>query len=224
MHRVEPPPRMRERTAATGSLALVESSDTAGEGKTLTGVFSPFSTWQEIRSPAEGHFLERIAPGAFTKTIAKSGSRVKLLLSHGHDVQLGTMLLGRIDRLYEDSSAARYEATLFSGLPEILLEGLKSGLYGSSWRGEIIKEHFEPRPGRSLTNPKGLAESTILELRLVDVGPTSTPAYVASTAGLRAVEARADVELEDDGELSSWYLEPDQPWFLDRKVFHARTH
>src|SRR5215212_11156692 len=95
---------------------------------------------------ARAPFHGEVSPFAFRKTIAESGERVKLLLSHGHDPQLGYMLLGKLDRLYEDAQAARHEATLFNGLPELLVDGLRSGLYGSSWRGEIIQEKFDPRP------------------------------------------------------------------------------
>jgi phage head maturation protease len=221
---VERPPRMRERTAATGSLALVENTSTAGEGRTLSGVFSPFDTWQEIRNPLEGHFMERISPFAFKKTIAESGSKVKLLYSHGHDATVGTMLLGKIDRLYEDDTAARYEATLFESVPPLLLDGLRSGIYGSSWRGEILKENFDPKPGRSTSNPKGLPESTVLELRLVDVGPTSLPAYASSTAEVRASAALDRAVVAELGEdLPSWYLESKQPWFLNPKERYAHT-
>jgi len=215
----ERPPRLRSRTAATGSLALVENSKTAGEGRTLTGIFSPFSVWQEIRNAAEGNFVEMIAPGAFRKTIAESGSRVKLLYSHGHDSTIGSLLLGELDRLYEDREAARYTATLFESVPPLLLDGLRSGIYGSSWRGEIIKERFDPKPGRSGTNPKGLPESIVTELRLVDVGPTSMPAYVRSTAELRATAAPEVAELGEA--LPSWYLEREQTWFLNPKERYA---
>jgi phage head maturation protease len=168
--------------------------------------------------------MERISPFAFRKTIAESSSKVKLLYSHGHDATVGSMLLGRIDRLYEDSTAARYEATLFDGIPPLLLDGLRSGIYGSSWRGEILKEKYDPKPARSSTNPKGLPESTVLELRLVDVGPTSMPAYSSSTVEVRASAALDRAVVAELGEeLPSWYLEPEQLWFLNPKERYAHT-
>jgi HK97 family phage prohead protease len=218
--RIERPPRVRCRAAAAGSLALVEAPGDrpAGDGRTLRGTFSVFDTWQEIRSPIEGHFLERIQPNAFTKTIKENADRVQLLYSHGHDPVLGTLSLGLLRSLTTDSHGAHYEAELFPSVHPLLLEGLREKRYGSSFRARIIKEEFDPKPGKSAWNPSGLPESVVRELKLIDVGPTSLPAYPQTSAQIRKLEdvgsrARPDSEPrppwwleEDDGEIPYWQL------------------
>jgi phage head maturation protease len=208
---------MRCRTAAAGSLSLVEPSGDvgAGDGRTLRGTFSVFGEWTEIRSSVEGHFMERIAAGAFAKTIRESANKIKLLYSHGNDPAIGTQVLGTIRNLRESGDAAHYEAELYDGVPELLLSGLRSGGYGSSFRAEVVKERLKPHPGRSPHNPKGLTESTVSELRLVDVGPTSLPAYGTTTAQVRTLDTVPARQLLHDDETADWYLERQPPsWLL----------
>jgi len=218
---VERPPRLRERSSPAGSLALVEPSKQTGEGRTLRGTFSVFDVWQEIRNPIEGHFVEKIQRGAFAKSIKESLSRVRLMYSHGHDSTIGTMLLGELVVMEERADGAHYTAELFEHTPPLLLDGLRKGLYGSSFRAKVVKERFDPRPRPSSHNPEGLPESVVSELKLIDVGPTSLPAYPSTTAHVRSkAQARAEVaELGED--LPSWYLEPEQLWFLNPKEHYA---
>src|SRR5665213_3531972 len=49
----------------------VRDNDTDGSPGTLHGHLAVFNQWSEINSAREGHFLERLAPGAFAKTIAE---------------------------------------------------------------------------------------------------------------------------------------------------------
>jgi phage head maturation protease len=54
--------------------------------RTVVGHAAVFKTWIEVRSAAEGHFLERVAPGAFTRMIAEDRSRMRVLFQHGRGV------------------------------------------------------------------------------------------------------------------------------------------
>jgi phage head maturation protease len=221
LSRIERPPRMRCRTASVGSLSLVEPIEQAGDGRTLRGTFSIFDRWQEISSPIEGHFMERIGRGAFSKSIKENLSGVKLLYSHGRDAVVGSLLLGELTGMEERADGAHYEAELFAGVPPLLLDGLRKGLYGSSFRAKVVKERFDPRPGPSSHNPEGLPESIVSELKLIDVGPTSMPAYSSTTAQVRSkAQARAEV-VELGEELPSWFLKSEQPWFLNPKERYA---
>lgn len=235
------------RTGTAGSLALVESagSETAGTGRTLSGVASVFGEWQEIRSSAEGHFMERIAATAFKKTLAESRGRVPLLLDHGLHPQLGSMLIGELRSLSADATGLHYEAELHRGVPELLQEGLAAGQYGSSFRAREIKSSWNRRPEPSRWNPEGIPEVTRVELMLLDLGPTALPAYAATSARLRAAlppdgpRHRFEV-LEgdgqpgwllqrDDGKRPSWYLgdlrrKPRPAWQLERKERHGHAY
>ena len=73
----------------TIGVSMRAGSGTAGEddGPILFGHFARFNEWTEIDSWFEGNFMERIAPGAFKKTLRELNQRV--LLEHGQDPQLG---------------------------------------------------------------------------------------------------------------------------------------
>lgn len=174
------------RAGSIGSLALVESADgvAADTGRTLTGVAAVFDTWQEIRD-LEGHYFERIAPTAFSKTLNERGNRIPLLLDHGKNTVLGGMPIGELQSISASATGLEYTADLYNGLPEVLLEGLRRGAYGSSFTAKPIKTRRVEWPGRSSHNPDSLPEVTRLEMKLVDIAPTSRPAYQNTSAKLR---------------------------------------
>lgn len=167
------------------AFAPVELIERDGEPPRLIGKFAIFNRWQEISSAAEGHFLERINPGAFRKTIKENVAGIKVLLSHGKDPSLGMTVLGKIDALREEGDAATYSVTLFRGVPQLLVDGLRAGVYGASFRGDAIKNQIDYRPQRSDYNPEGLPEVTRQEIRLKDLGPTPFPQYAEATAVMR---------------------------------------
>ena len=161
----------------------------------LSGHAAVFNEWTRIDSVREGLFLERVSPGAFKKTIAESRGRIRVLLSHGHDPELGDKPLGPLEELREDKRGLYYEARLLDGVPPLVVSGLREGLYGASFRFSAIREEFVQRPGTSTHNPDGLPERTLREVRLHELGPTPFPAYEGATAAARAageiVELRA---------------------------------
>lgn len=154
----------------------------------LSGHFTKFDEWIEIHSYFEGDFLERIAPGAFTKTIAERGDQVKVLFNHGHDPAHGERILGTIDELHEDDEGPFYDVGFYDTPGNRELEpGLRDGQYGASFRFGPTIDEWNDEPGVSDHNPKGLPERTIREVRLFEFGPVTFPAYPGATAGLRSV-------------------------------------
>jgi HK97 family phage prohead protease len=224
--RIERPARTLYRAVAA-DYSLSASGNAAGNGKTLTGYFSVFSRWTEISSAVEGHFMEMIQPGAFKKTLQERGNRIPVMFSHGHDPVIGLQILGAVRDIAEDANGVRYEVSLFDGLPQLLLEGLRAGSYGASFRAKLVRDRFTARPGKSSHNPTGLPESVVTELNLREFGPVATPAYADTTAEIRSltdqympqvrvaetvaktrpVESKPPWYLEqDDDELPSWHL------------------
>lgn len=181
-HVLEPPVEDLLRYEAVGDFELRD--DESGR-PTLVGHFAVFDSWTEINSSWEGQFLERIAPGAFAKTISENASRMKVLFNHGKDF-LGEQALGRIQSLEEDERGAKYEVGLYEGIPPLLMNGLRDGAYGASFRFNVVKQDFDTRPERSDHNPDGMPERTILEARVSEFGPVTFPAYGEATAGLRS--------------------------------------
>lgn len=194
------------RTGTAGSLALVEPVDNAdsGTGRTLTGTATVFDQWNEVRDQ-EGHYLERISPRAFAKTLAENGSRIPLLLDHGRHPQLGSMLLGELRSVTADAGGLRYVAELHRGLPELLREGLAAGQYGSSFRARAVKSSVDPRPKASEFNPDRLPQVVRKEMQLLDLGPTALPAYPATSARLRSAAPRPRLEVVEE-EKPYWEL------------------
>ena len=163
----------------------------ADDGRmTLFGHFSVFNRWTEIDSMYEGRFLERIAPGAFAKTLKESGARAKIMWNHGRSDLLRDVLIAKPLVAREDDTGGYYEADLFRGLPEWLYEGLREGVYGASFRFAALREEWVDSPGRSDHNPDGLPERTVVEARVPEWGPVSWPAYVDATAAVRSLSDR----------------------------------
>lgn len=155
--------------------------------RTMVGHFSVFNTWYEVHSIFEGRFLERVAPGAFEETIAEDRSGVKVTFNHGYDV-LGDQVLGTIDVLREDDIGAYYEVPLFRSVPDLIVEGLEAGVYGSSFRFKVAGDEWEDEPGESPHNPRGLPERTITKVRpLMEFGAVTFPASPTASAGIRSL-------------------------------------
>jgi HK97 family phage prohead protease len=180
------PPRDNLYRALMPGPELRDDGD--GGMPTLAGHFAVFNEWTEVDSVFEGRFLERIAPGAFAKTIAEGKAGMKVLFQHGRDPQIGDKPLGPIRSLVEDKTGAAYEVPLLdTSYNRDLLPGLKAGLYGASFRFKVTREDFNDTPKRSAYNPDGLPERTITEAAVREFGPVTFPAYSGATAGVRSL-------------------------------------
>ncbi len=185
----------RDLAGPTSLRAADSEGEPAAEGTsadaspgTMYGTFSTFDDWYEINSFWEGQFLERIAPGAFKRTIKNrsGGSPVRVLLDHGFDPELGDRPLGIPEVLEERDAGAYAEVPLFSGVPQMVVSGLRAGAYGQSFRFQVLRDEWVEEPDASDANPKGIAERTIKEVRLIEFGPTAFPANPGTEVGLRS--------------------------------------
>lgn len=167
---------------------------------TLVGELAVFNEWTEINSASEGHFVERIAPGAFDKTISENRERMKVLFNHGNDPQIGDKPLGPIAMLEPTERAVNYEVPLLdTTYNRELLPGLEAGLYGSSFRFSVLREDFPRSRGEeSDYNPKGLRERTVKEVRMPEFGPVTFPAYFGAKSGLRSLTDRMAARVDAD--------------------------
>ena len=159
-----------------------------GDMPTLFGHFAVFNRWTEINSWFEGNFMERFAPGAFTKTIAERRDKIRALFQHGKDPQIGDKPLGPIRELREEEEGPYYEVPLLdTAYNRELIPGLEAGLYGASFRFEVLRVDEDLAPERSEHNPEALPERTVKEARLFEFGPVTFPAYADATAGVRSL-------------------------------------
>lgn len=177
----------REIVRALPELEL-QGSARDGSLATVVGRLAVWNEWTEIESAFEGHFMERIAPGSFLKTIERDKARYRVLYEHGKDPTIARKVLGPIQELREDDRGAFYAfALLDTDYGRSLLPGLEAGLYGSSFRGTFENESFDRYPESSPHNPNQLPERTVREVSMLDFGPCPFPAYVGATAGTRSL-------------------------------------
>ena len=159
-----------------------------GDGELiLSGLWAVFNRWTQINDWIEGTFLERIQHGAFEKTLGEQTP--KLLFQHGRSPQLGMAPLGTVLEAKEEARGAFGKAKLFGGLPEYLIDGLRAGEYGASFRFRIIRESVNRQPGKSAHNPDGLPERTIVEAAVDEFSVVTWGAYPDAQLTLRAMTA-----------------------------------
>lgn len=155
---------------------------------TVYGHFSVFGAWYEINSWWEGNFMERVLPGAFSKTFAERRGQIVSAFDHGMDPVIGDKVLGPFDQLSEDKTGAYYEiALLDTSYNRDLAPALKRGLYGASFRFQTIRDAWNEEPPVSDHNPKGLPERDLIELRVFEGGPVTYPASPTATANMRGL-------------------------------------
>lgn len=159
------------------------------EAGILHGHFSVFDSWYEVNSAWEGRFVERVAPGAFTDTIARDADRVRVLYDHGADPTVGNKPLGKIRSLTEDDTGAAYEVQLFTDASYVadLMPALRAGELGASFRFRVARESWAEPKKATAHNPHELPERTIEAVDLYEFGPVTFPASMAATAGVRSM-------------------------------------
>lgn len=171
----------------------LDRADEGSDGLTLTGHGAVFNSWTEIDS-WEGRFKERIAPGAFAKTLQENGARVRLQFDHGQHPLIGSLPIGAIRKLKEDRRGLFVEARLADNwLIQPVREAIENGsIDGMSFRFSVVNETWDKQD-------TDLPERTITEVKLMELGPVVWPAYDKTDVGVRSLElARSLVAADDD--------------------------
>lgn len=179
-----------ERTIAVNfEVVRAEERD---DGLTLEGYAAVFGSPTEIDS-WEGRFTETIAPGAFAKTIAE---RTPVLqFDHGHHPFIGSLPIGVIQTLREDSRGLFVRARLLNNaLVDPVRDAIAAGaISGMSFRFAVVNDKWDhdakPHPVRTVT-----------EVRLFELGPVVFPAYDETSVGVRSdMAAKFDKFFADQG-------------------------
>lgn len=148
-----------------------------GDGMTFSGYAAVFNSWSEPLP-----FRERIAPGAFTKTLRNRKRDIRLYVNHDSNLVLASRNSGTL-RLMEDDYGLRVEADLpnttagrdiaelmRTSVVEKMSFGFQVDRRGDSW------------------NDDG-TERTLTSVRLFEVSiVTGFPAYEATMATVRSLE------------------------------------
>jgi HK97 family phage prohead protease len=152
-------------------------AEPSSDGRTLEGYAAVFNTPTRIDS-YEGFFDEQIAPGAFTKTISE---RTPVLqFDHGHHPLVGSIPIGAIDALREDSHGLHVRARLHDNwLVEPVRDAIREGsISGMSFRFSVVKETIDENDVVPMR--------TVNEVKLYELGPVVWPAYEATSVGVRS--------------------------------------
>jgi HK97 family phage prohead protease len=190
-----------------GTIELRAEAD-GGTGRTLFGHFAVFNRWTEIDSWYEGRFLERIVPGAFDRTFAERGDKIRVLYDHGQDPSIGNKPLAAPNVLREDRDGAYYEAELFeASYVDDLMPALRAGQLGASFRFKVVGEEWVEPQKTSKTNPGKLPERSITDVDLYEFGPVTFPAYDAATAGVRSGSDHFIEQLLGNEDVLARYIE-----------------
>jgi HK97 family phage prohead protease len=163
-------------------------------GRQLLAYAAVFGRDQEIRD-REGHYLERIAPTAFDRTIGQRGTNFQVLFNHGRTIhgdssERYSMPIGVPAEVRADGRGL-WTVTDIAATPlgdEVLALAESGALRGMSFSGQF-------RATKSAGKVDGLAVKERTEIAMVEYGPTPFPAY--SDAAIVAVRSEFS-SLSDD--------------------------
>ena len=178
-----------ERRYATS--AGVEVRETDGGGLHFSGHAAVFDSLADL-----GPFRERVAPGAFKRTIRTDGTDVRFLFNHEPDSVMARTTNGTL-RLREDSVGLLAEAELDPSDFDVqrLIPKLRSGLLSQmSFGFRAIGEDDswwddQPEDG-------GKPIRTLREVQLFDASVVTYPAYDNTDAALNSI-ARGTLEVAE---------------------------
>jgi uncharacterized protein len=181
-------PRKGSREERFTQLEEVEIRDgDEGESPKITGIAIRYNRWSD---PIWGSFVERFAPGAFTKTLQESD--VRSLFNHDPNFVIGRTKAGTLT-LTDTKSALRYEAVppATTWADDLITSMRRGDIDQSSFAFRTVKDEWEEPKDEG-----GLWKRTVTEAQLFDVSPVTFPAYPSSTSQVRS--ALVDVGLDFD--------------------------
>lgn len=157
----------------------VELRDASGRPK-IVGYAAVFNSW----SCDLYGFREKIAPGAFKKTLQESD--VRALWNHDTGMVLGRSKAGTLS-LSEDDKGL---------LVDIDPPDSASGLLETMRRGDVDQMSFGFLVIRDLWEEDRKADTvsrTLLEVQLIEVSVVAFPAYDATSVGVRAIDQAKEI-------------------------------
>jgi HK97 family phage prohead protease len=167
-----------------------------GDGLTFEGYGAVFNSPTRIDS-WEGTFDEQIAPGAFKKSIRERTPRLQF--DHGYHPLIGSIPIGRITDITEDTRGLFVQARLSDNwLVQPIRDAISEGsVDGMSFRFSVVREDWQDNTGKSIKSDelmnllwepgdRGPLLRTLKEVKMPEVGPVVWPAYQDTTASVRS--------------------------------------
>jgi HK97 family phage prohead protease len=150
------------------------------DGMTISGYAAVFNSESEPLP-----FIERIAPGAFTRSL-KSRNEIKLLWNHDSGEPMASMRGGSL-RLWEDDKGLAYEAKLANTTRgRDVAELIRSKVIDAmSFGFNVIKDTWDERGNRTLES-----------VRIHEISVVSYPAYTATSGTVQVRSAEGGIDAE----------------------------
>lgn len=182
------------------------SGDTKNDGFNLEGYAAVFGQPTRINS-FEGNFTESIQRGAFSKTLSEKKPICQY--QHGRDSRTGSVPIGVFSELSEDEHGLRVKARLFDNeAVKPVRQAVEAGaISGMSFTFQVIRDSWTDDKGNAITGrdlQKRLFDTrdntlhrVIKEVRLMEAGPVSSPAYEGTSVGVRGAEDMDEPERQE---------------------------
>jgi len=137
-----------------------------------------------------GGFVERVAPGAVTKTL-RDGGDVLARFQHLDEFILGRTLSETL-RMSVDEVGLTYEVDLpdTSYARDLAVLAARGDVQHSSFAFRTIADEWG-------FTEQGFPLRTLTEIQLVDVAPVVNPAYLDTTSGLRTLAESRALSVDD---------------------------
>ncbi len=157
-----------------------------GQPATISGYAVIFNSWSRVMTDGRGRqFRERIAPTAFDRTLAGNPD-IASLWNHNADLPLGRTSNGTL-RITKDAAGLRVDiAPPNTSWGQDAVESIRRGdVAGMSFAFAAARDNGDTwaKPG-----PDGVAERTLLDVDLYELGPTVFPAYPATVVNVRSID------------------------------------
>lgn len=162
--------------------ALERDADSEGDGLTLEGYAAVFNSPTLIRD-LEGEYDEVILPGAFSRTI--KARTPHLMFNHGKNPLWANMPIGKITELREDARGLFVRARLSDNW---LIHPIRDAIRDGAIDGMSFKFTVPEGKATKTRQENGRNLVKIREVKLMELGPVTSPAYDATTVAVRSLE------------------------------------
>jgi HK97 family phage prohead protease len=181
-----PGPRSSTLDLCVRSYAFEWDERAKGDGRTLEGYAAVFNSPTRIRDIG-GDFDELIHPGAFARSIR---TRMPILQwDHGKDPRVGTVPIGAIQDLAEDSKGLHVRGRLFDNA---VVEPVRQAIEARAVRGMSFRFGV-PAKGDTWTRRSGDVDLRgIRDADVHELGPVAFPAYDDTSVSVRSILAGLD--------------------------------
>jgi uncharacterized protein len=165
----------------------VEIRATKGQHNTIGGYAAKFNRMSQNL----GGFKEQIAPGAFNRSASQVWLEVQA--RYYHDVFMGLGSTGGNSlRLRSDAEGLVYDV-------DLLDDETSQRIYKLVERGDVRQSSFAfiADADEWTTDDTGFPMRTLEQVRLLDVAPVNTPAYLDTSVGLRSLAEKFHADPEE---------------------------